>query len=221
MEKLVIDNGNYVVNGEVVDTPEFPVEWFPSADAMEPKESGEYLHALMDELSLDSNWNNIVPICPICKSVAKWTHVEDTSVDMAILHSELLGWALDHNCDNQIRNADNKLVRLRCGCELTIKDRIIKCPVPDTNKDMESKIDYASGVLTELLEIIETDEKIAELLKEGEEINKKLYGHLKYLFDEKLREEYVGAIRPTIRIKNFVDKGDGNFSFDIDTEKQK
>lgn len=218
-ERLVKDNGNFFVDGELVDIPEFPLEFHPSSEAMEEKLSSTYLHNLMYEYTTESYWKDIVPLCPICGRVATWTNVADTTIDMVILHTMLLEWVLDHNCENQIRNADNKLVKLECGCELTVQDFIKPCPVPSSTLDITNKVDYTEKTFKECIEELTGSDYAKNLTSEEKKVFDDTVKHLDSAMGEKLREEYCKAIRPTIKIRNFTNNGGGNFTFDIISQK--
>lgn len=218
-ERLIKDNGHFILDGEVVEIPEFPLEFHPSSEAMEDKLSGTYLHNLMHEYTTESYWKDIVPLCPICGKVAVWTNVADTTVDMVILHSMLLEWVLDHNVENQIRNADNKLVKLECGCELTIQDFIKPCPVPSSTLDITNRIDHTEKTFKECIEELTADDYVKNLTPEEKKVFDNLVKRLDGAMGEKLREEYCKAIAPTIKIRNFTNNGNGNFKFDLIMQK--
>lgn len=207
MSKLKKENGKFIVNGKVVETPEFPLEFHPSSVAMEEDESELYVNELQFKLTEEETWERILPLCPKCKKVARWTDIGNTTIDMTILHNFLFDWVLNHYAEDKIRNADNILIELKCGCKLTVKDAILKC-------FMDSKV--PNNILEKFDYLQEASKKIWNDIKDSDDY-KKLSASESEIF-YKIREAFDNVMSETMK-NDFL--GHAPISSEVNSEIKK
>lgn len=204
MSKLKKENGEFIADGETIEIPDFPLEFFPSTETMDESESEICVNDLQFKLSDEYWWNKILPICPKCKKVARWTNVGNTSIDMAILHSKLFDWALDHYNENKIRNADNVLVELQCGCKLTIKDKIIHIVNNKISDDTLNKLEYLQKEAKNIWNNIKASSEYKQLTVSENKVFQKVKEAFENVMGERLKDEYLNIKETSVNVDNVI-----------------